>query len=73
MNYSNMVVEKEADKQNVRETAEKEIQQLNNHLKKTNQQVQSLIQEKVKKDHVLLPKLFDFDIWTFFLGFFSEH
>ena len=51
-----MVAEKEAEKQNVRETAEKEIQQLNDQLKETNQQVQSLIQEKVKKAHVLLPK-----------------
>ena len=43
-----MVEEKEADKQSIREMAEKEIQQLNDHLKKTNKQIQSLEQEKVK-------------------------
>ena len=43
-----MVAEKEADKQNIRKMSEKEIQQSNDHLKKTNQQIQSLEQPKVK-------------------------
>ena len=43
-----MVAVKESQKQNIREMAEKEIQQLNDHLKKTNQQIQSPEQEKVK-------------------------
>ena len=51
-NYDKMVVEKEADKQNMRETAEKQILQLNDHLKKTTQEIQSLRQEKVNRNHV---------------------
>ena len=47
-----MVAEKEAEKQTMRETAEKQILQLNAKLEKTNQQVQSLRQDKVKIDHV---------------------
>ena len=43
-----MVAEKEADKQNIREMAEKEIQQLHDHLKKANHQIQSLEEQKVK-------------------------
>ena len=49
-----MVEEKDADKQNIRQTAEKEIQRLNDDLEKTKQQIQSVNQEKVKRPHVVL-------------------
>ena len=51
-NYEKMVAEKERKKQNIRETAEKEIQQLNDQLKKTTQENQSVRQEKVNRNHV---------------------
>ena len=51
-NYDKMVAEKEVDKQNIWETAEKQILQLNAKLEKTNQQFQILRQEKVKRNHV---------------------
>ena len=51
-----MVTEKEADKQNIRQTAEKEIQQLNDDLENAKQQIQSVNQEKVKRAHVVLQK-----------------
>ena len=47
-----MMAEKERNKQNIRETAEKEIQQLNDQLKKTTQEIQSLQHEKVNRNHV---------------------
>ena len=47
-----MVAKKERKKQIMRETAEKEIQQLNDQLKKTTQEIQSLRQKKVNRNHV---------------------
>ena len=51
-NYEKMVAKKERKKQIIRETAEKEIQQLNDQLKKTTQEIQSLRQKKVNRNHV---------------------
>ena len=52
--YDKMVAEKEAERQTMRETAEKQILELNAQLDKTKQQFQSPRQEKVKRDHVYL-------------------
>ena len=51
-----MVAEKETEKQNIRQTAEKEIQHLNDDLEKAKQQIQSVNQEKVKRAHVVFQK-----------------
>ena len=51
-----MVAEKETEKQNIRQTAEKEIQQLNDDLEKAKEQIQSVNQEKVQRAHVVLQK-----------------
>ena len=64
-----MVAEKEAHKQNIREKAENEIKQLNYDLKKTNQQIKSLRQEKVNTDLVYLFLCTD----TYFLFLFSDN
>ena len=47
-NYDKMVAGKEAEKEKIREVADKEIQQLNNRLGKTNQQIQNLTEQRVK-------------------------
>ena len=50
------MAEKEADKQNIRQIADNEIQQLNDDLKKMYQETESLRQEKVNRVHVVLRK-----------------